>query len=108
MRDKHLAFWTDAHIQEFWSGCAFRRADDGNLLSYDLASIMVKHLAQDWPRFQRFVLNADWADAGARSARQHLGLELGELVGALLDQPDAHRWSPQAVSTAGETGTQVD
>jgi len=94
MRGMHLAFWGEADIQEFWSGYSFQRLDDGNLLSYDLARILVAYMAKDWQAFRRFVLAANMADGGAAAAREHLGADLGELACALLGQAYSARWSP--------------
>ncbi|PFH12118.1 hypothetical protein BCF11_4593 [Collimonas sp. PA-H2] len=87
---KHLAFWREDTLQEFWSGQSFLRTDDGNLLSYDLARILVAHMAKDWNAFREFALAADLADGGAAAARDHLGVELGELVCTLF------AWQPEA------------
>ncbi len=57
---------------------------DGNLLSYDLARILVAYMAKDWEAFRRFVLAANMADGGAAAAREHLGADLGKLACALL------------------------
>ena len=93
---KHAAFWGVEEIQQFWSGESFTRTDDGNLLSYDLARLLVEHLGKDWQAFKSFVLSASAADAGALAAQEHLGVELGEFVCALLDRPPAEAWKPAA------------
>ena len=98
MHDKHCAFWGAAEIQEFWSGWSFQRIDDGNLLSYDLARILVAYLGKDWASFRRFVLAANAADGGAAAASEHLGADLGELVCALLGQAHSPGWSPAAAA----------
>lgn len=94
MREKHLSFWGEGEIQEFWSGKSFHRPDDGNLLSYDLARIMVELMAKDWGRFKQFVLNADRADSGAVSAHENLGVDLGSAVCSLLEKPIDCLWAP--------------
>jgi hypothetical protein len=94
LRAKHLAFWGEQEMQEFWSGKSFLRADDGNLLSYDLARLIVEQMNQGWAPFKRFVLAADGVDAGAAAARQHLGIDLGEFVCALLERAPAASWAP--------------
>lgn len=94
MRDKHQSFWGEDEIQEFWSGESFRRADDGNRLSYDLATLIVGLMAKDWERFKSFVLAADRQDSGAAAAREHQGVDLGEAARLLLDKPDTGAWSP--------------
>jgi len=90
----HRRFWTEALIQEFWSGHSFLRPDEGNLLSYDLARMLTARMALDWERFRDFVLSADLADAGQSAARQSLGVDLGALVCALFDFGPAERWRP--------------
>lgn len=94
MRGKHLAFWGDDEVQQFWSGKSFQRPDDGNLLSYDLARILVEQMAKDWERFKQFVLNADRRDGGAAAAKLHLDMELGKAVCSLLEKQDFGDWSP--------------
>jgi len=94
LRGMHLAFWGEAEIREFWNGYSFQRVDDGNLLSYDLARILVAYLAKDWDAFRRFVLVANMADGGAQAAREQLDADLGELVCALLGRPFAPAWRP--------------
>ncbi len=100
MHQKHCSFWGDAEMQEFWSGKSFLRNDDGNMLSYDLARILVSQLSADWPSFRSFVLDADFADGGAAAAIEHLGMELGTVVSTLLEQesgldraPTPSRWN---------------
>ncbi|MCZ8254361.1 MAG: hypothetical protein O9327_01605, partial [Polaromonas sp.] len=46
MHEKHRQFWGEAEIQEFWSGKSFLRNDDANMLSYDLARIIVAQLSE--------------------------------------------------------------
>ena len=94
MHDKHLGFWGAAEVQEFWSGKSFLRNDDGNMLSYDLARIVVAQLGSDWERFRAFVLSADRSDAGAGAAAEHLGMALGDVVCALLEKQPDPAWGP--------------
>lgn len=102
MHARHQAFWRAAEIQEFWSGQSFLRADDGNELSYDLARILVAQFASDWPRFQQFALAAHIADGGAAAAREHLGVELGDVAAALLGSPADAGWAPDPRRWLGE------
>jgi hypothetical protein len=95
MREKHLSFWREAEIQQFWSGKSFDRTDDGNLLSYDLARIIVEQLAKDWESFRLFALEADRADAGASAATAAFGMDLGALVCTLLQQEGSPAWTPK-------------
>jgi hypothetical protein len=90
----HLRFWNPATIQEFWTGASFHRTDDGHLLSYELARVIVEQMARDWQSFQAFVAAAKRQDAGAAAARDALAVDLGAYVGALL-QADGHAgWAP--------------
>ena len=96
MHAQHLAFWGAAEIQQFWSGKSFLRNDEGNLLSYELARILVEQLSADWPRFRAFACAAQLDDGGAAAAAEHLQLDLGALAGALLEQREPFTdWSPQ-------------
>lgn len=90
----HQRFWTPERMQEFWAGTSFQRTDDGNLLSYELARILVDHMARDWAAFTAFVNAAQRADAGAQAASDALAVDLGRSVGALLDIGDAYAWAP--------------
>jgi hypothetical protein len=95
MHQKHMKFWGGDEIQEFWSGKSFLRNDDGNLLSYDLARILVSHFAAaDWTAFASFVTAACIDDAGQAAANEHLGIELGAAVCAVLEREPLSEWSP--------------
>jgi hypothetical protein len=96
LREKHRAFWGKEEIQQFWSGDSFYRIDEGTLLSYDLARIMVEQMAKDWEQFERFVLAANRNDAGALAAQQHLGVDLGDYVYALLEKRPTSGWAPDS------------
>src|SRR5262245_2537367 len=48
MHAKHQRFWGDEEIQQFWAGKSFSRPDNGQMLSYDLARILVEQFSQDW------------------------------------------------------------
>lgn len=93
-------FWGQAEIQQFWSGESFQRTDDGNLLSYELARVLVEHMARDWAAFTEFVRNARREDAGAASAIEHLGVDLGAAASALAGKLEGAGWAPRA---AGES-----
>ena len=95
LHQKHQRFWTAQTIQEFWSGRSFDRSDDGNLLSYELARIIVEQLARQWPDFARFVRSAQRQDGGAAAARAVYGAELGSVATALLEMPAQPGWDPQ-------------
>lgn len=94
MHLRHQKFWGTSEIQEFWSGKSFLRTDEGNELSYDLARILVSQFASEWEQFRAFVLAANMADGGASAAAEHLGVELGGVAAALLEQPSGAAWTP--------------
>jgi hypothetical protein len=92
MRSKHGAFWNEQTIQEFWSGKSFLRADDGNLLSYDLAKQLTTLISQNRASFVNFANAADMFDSGQQAADDHLGIPLEHAVSHLLG---AGNWRPE-------------
>jgi len=90
----HQQFWNEDTIQEFWSGKSFLRPDEGNLLSYDLARILVEQFSRDWESFKPFVHQAQLEDAGHKAASNLLGVDLGNTVVALFDLPITSSWAP--------------
>lgn len=94
MQAKHARFWGRQEMQQFWSGTSFRRPDEGNMLSYDLARRLVEQLSADWHAFAAFARAASFEDAGNAAAREHLGIELGEVVAAWLER-DAEGHEPR-------------
>lgn len=91
---RQTTFWTPDSIQEFWNGAAFQQLDKRQEMAYDLAYSLVKAMAQDWPRFKRFVLTASNADGGSAAARDCFGVDLGEYVRLALQQSNGD-WSPR-------------
>lgn len=91
---RHQQFWGTTEIQQFWSGESFKRTDEGNELSYDLARILVEQFSADWPNFQKFANEASYTDGGAQAAQKHLGLQLGSSVCALLEREHAVEYEP--------------
>jgi len=95
-KSKHAGFWNADTIQEFWSGKSWRRPDDGNSLSYELATTIIGLAAKDWPAFASFVCAADAADAGNGASRLHLGYPLATFAEIVLGPgdwaPDSARW----------------
>jgi hypothetical protein len=95
MRAKHQAFWDPTAIQALWTGKSFHLPGEANMLSYDLSRILVEQLSGDWPRFAAFVRDAREGDAGAESARRHLGVTLGVAVAALVGSESPEALEPQ-------------
>jgi hypothetical protein len=92
---RHRDYWTPETIQEFWIGRSFSDVE-GQELAYSLSRILL-HLIYTEIRppegeFRRFVLSADWADAGAAAAEEHLEISLENLVAAFLGPGD---WMPR-------------
>lgn len=94
LRERHLAFWGESEIQEFWTGASFFRPDDGNELSYELARILVAYLAKQWDSFSTFAKASQRSDGGAAAAQAALGVSLGTLACGLLEQEYSSSWEP--------------
>jgi len=92
MQEKHLKFWSELTIQEFWSGKSWRRPDEGNMLSYDLAKHFVVLASREYDAFRAFANAADVADSGNAAALEHLGYPVGNLAEAVLGEG---AWAPQ-------------
>jgi hypothetical protein len=94
--EKHFDFWTPENIQEFWYGESWREGHPAFGLSYQLAAILFDILRSELhptPETKRaFVRDAHRSDAGEASAREHLRVDLGEVVEVFLGPGD---WSPQ-------------
>ncbi|MFP8833395.1 hypothetical protein ACLIJR_03900 [Hydrogenophaga sp. XSHU_21] len=101
MHARHQKFWGPEEIQQFWSGKSFLRADEGNELSYDLARIIVSQFSAEWDRFRLFALSANVEDGGASAAAQHLDVQLGDAVAALLEQDPSPHWEPDPGAWSG-------
>jgi hypothetical protein len=99
---KHLAFWGEAEIQQFWSGKSFLRPDEGNMLSYDLARVLVDFFGREWQGFTAFALAASSSDGGKEAASRHLALSLGAAVCAVFDRPATPGWEPNPDRWEGE------
>jgi hypothetical protein len=93
--DKHRQYWNAETIQRFWMGRSFSSVK-GQKVSYSLAATLIRIIANDIrpapEEFRRFVLRADWEDAGMEAAREHLGLELEEIAATFLGPGD---WRPK-------------
>lgn len=92
MVERHLVFWGEDEVQEFWSGDSFDRIDEGQELSYHLAQFAVQFLSQDYGNFQKFVNSAHHSDAGESAAHEFFEGSLSGLLTNLLGDYD---WSPK-------------
>jgi hypothetical protein len=92
---RHQSFWGSDEIQEFWSGDAFHRPDEGQELSYHLAQFAVNSLSQDYESFIEFVNLAKYEDGGESAALEIYGSSLGYIIeqyfggGNWIPNPDA-------------------
>lgn len=77
---RHQSFWGEEEIQEFWSGDAFYRADQGQELSYQLAQYSVSSLSQNYIDFVSFTNAAHFSDGGEAAAIDVYGVSLGDLI----------------------------
>ena len=93
--EKHREFWNAETIQRFWRGDSFW-ALEGHDVSYSLADTLFRLIRTDIQpspeSFQRFVLAADWNDAGDAAARDYLGISLENLAATFLGPGD---WRPK-------------
>jgi hypothetical protein len=80
----HRAHWTQSALDAFWSGESFAAPGESTPLSYDLARLLVGHLAGNWPKFVEFANLATSDDAGRTAFRDIHGAELDEVVLAVI------------------------
>jgi len=92
---RHQGYWTAESIQSFWAGTSFWTPDEGQELSYHLARFIFTALYQsgtvDPNQVSRFIANANHEDAGQAAAKEHLDLDLGEILTHLLGDGS---WAP--------------
>lgn len=108
LHERQRAFWTDERIQEFWSGESFFRNDDGNLLSYELARIMVAQMGRSWPAFEQFAKHAQREDSGAAAARDHMSLDLGAYASLIVEREPSEAWAPAIVKDDQASPVSID
>lgn len=92
MYERHMNFWNEETIQEFWSGKAFGRPDEGMELSYHLAQFAAFSLSQNYEVFQEFANNAHFDDAGEKAANETYGGGLGSLITQYFGEGN---WAPK-------------
>jgi len=104
LQEQFSRFWAAETIQEFWSGKAWLRPDEGNQLSYELATTFVTLAAKDdWQKFSAFVNAANVDDAADSAAREHLGFSVADLAEAVLGPGDWSR-KPEQWNQGTERG----
>ena len=91
---RHRVYWNADTMQDFWRGNSFRNME-GQELSYSLAftllDIVYRDIGPSPEEFRRFVRGANWHDAGADAAREHLDVGLEEMVANFLGPGE---WTP--------------
>jgi hypothetical protein len=89
--ERHQSSWDSESVQEYWSGQAFHRPDKLSELSYELAWVTVRSLAEDYELFRQFASEASFEDAGQGASHKHFGHGLGRHFEAILGEGD---WDP--------------
>ena len=89
--ERHQSWWDGQSVQEYWSGLAFDQADKLSELSYELAWVTVRSLAEDYETFRLFASEASYEDAGQSASHKHFGHGLGMHFEAILGEGD---WDP--------------
>jgi hypothetical protein len=97
--ERHQTWWDPETVQEYWSGQAFHRPDKYSELSYELAWVSVRSLAEDYERFRQFATDASFEDAGQSAAQTYLGHGLGRTFEAILGEGN---WEPDPATWGGE------
>lgn len=98
LTQRQKRYWREHSLESFWSGEAFRAADEGQELAYALARILVRNLTVDFREaFPEFVQTAEARDAGQAAAVNVFGLTLGQAAAQYLGEG---AWDPQGESYA--------
>ncbi len=101
---RHRAFWGSEEIQQFWSGEAFHRPDEGQELSYHLAQFAVNALSKDYEAFIAFTNSASHEDGGEAAAQDVFGSSLGGLIEQFFGDgewaPAPNTWSKESSNNA--------
>jgi hypothetical protein len=98
MATEHKLYWGERGMDDFWRGEGFSRSGEVQKLSYQLAEILVRLLAEDgqprWfglvrepqRRFFAFLGSASTTDCGEAAAAEHLGYGLRDLAARFLGE----------------------
>ena len=107
---EHLEHWRKHGLDAFWRGSSFSAPDESQMLSYELAEILLRLLFLDFRprwlgfdqrprlRLMSFLENARQEDYGQAAASTHLGYDLGILASNFLGSGE---WSPGETSPGG-------
>lgn len=103
--NKHIDYWNENTIQEFWSGISFAKSGVAAELSYQLAQLLVRSLSEDFEQFKLFANSASFEDSGETAAIKIYGGSLGSLIEGIYGEGD---WSPKAELWKQNAETLVD
>jgi hypothetical protein len=92
LKERHVAFWNEQNIQEFWAGGSFRKPGDSNELSYSLAEIVLHLLRECTGDWGAFIKTADPRDGGQSAAIECLDVDLGKVMETFLGEG---KWRPR-------------
>ena len=94
LKERHLDFWDEERLQSFWAGTSFYVPGDSNELSYSLAEVFIKLLAEGKEKvhLEGFLEHARVEDAGQTAALDILATDLGEIAGTFLGPGN---WRPR-------------
>lgn len=102
--ERHQRWWDGDAVQDYWSGQAFHRPDKLSELSYELAWVTVRSLAEDYGLFRQFASEASFEDAGQSASLKHFGHGLGMHFQPVLGEgdwePNPTRWRDEPEDTA--------
>jgi hypothetical protein len=96
MGNRHLQFWREHGLDQFWNGEGFLLPGEIQLLSYQLAEILVRLIVYEtrprWFGLVRephqkllgFLRSASIEDHGLAACREHLGCGLDEIAAKFL------------------------
>jgi hypothetical protein len=102
--ERHRNWWDPESVQQYWSGLAFHRPDKISELSYELAWVTVRSLAENYELFRLFASEASSEDAGQSASHKHFGHGLGKHFEAMLGdgewEPDPTAWQEASTNTA--------
>ncbi|MBX7246656.1 MAG: DUF1570 domain-containing protein [Candidatus Sumerlaeaceae bacterium] len=97
---RHRSFWNRDNIQQFWSGDSFNVPGDSSELSYNLAVVIARVMAEAPDAYADFIREAHRDDAGESAAQDIYGKSLGDYAFAFLGPGD---WAPQGADPAPDT-----
>ncbi len=100
-------YWTPDTIQQFWDGSAFF-STESQKAAYSLAAMMFRTILTDFnpapEALRKFVLAADFHDAGAYACARYIGSPLEAVAAILLGKAD---WEPRPELWPGKPAPEI-